>query len=132
MAASQVVPNSAKAAVVAWLNSKTLYIGWGKDSTAASGADTGLKQELTTADLPGYARQAATKALATTVFANDTLNATATISGAALTGGATVLLREVALYDDPTAGQCWVRAVFDLNTLSANSAQTDTLSFQEQ
>lgn len=129
--ASQAATQAGKAKVIALLAAQALYLGWGTGTAAASGTDTALGAELTTANLPGYARQAATNVIATTAFPNDTLKATASLSGAALTGGNTVQVTEVGLFDAPTGGNLIAHAVFGPKTLDSSSIETDTLAYQE-
>lgn len=128
--ASQVATQVGKQQIIAALQAKTLYLGWGTGTTAAAATDTALQTELTTGTLPGYARQAATNVLATVNFTDDTVKCTATLSGAAL-GGGTLAITEVGLFDSLTGGNMYAHAVFAVKTLDSSSTETDTIAYTE-
>lgn len=96
------------------------YIAWGTGANVALATDTGLQTAA------AEARTTGTGSRVQTSTANDTYQVVGTITCT----GAGKTITEVALYDDPTTGNCFLHGTFTGLTLNVNDAIAFTLKSQ--
>lgn len=95
-------------------------IAWGTGANAALPADTGLQTAAS------EARTAGTSSRVQTSTANDTYQ----VAGAITCAGAGKTITEVALYDDISAGNCFLHGTFTGIALNVGDSITFTIKAQ--
>lgn len=96
------------------------HIGWGTGATGAAATDTGLQTAA------AEARTAGTNSRVQTSTSNDTLQCVGSIT---CTGTAKAIT-EVAIYDDASAGNCFVHATFSAINVSVGDSIEFTIKSQ--
>lgn len=86
------------------------FMAFGKGVGTAAVTATALITELTTSDVPSYARQAVTGSQVTTTVTNDTYKQAATLSASAAVSP--VAVTEAGTFDASTVGNMYLYATF--------------------